>query len=178
MSPTQATMGSAPASPAGGANAGTSQAQAANAAVAPFIRATGFHRELILDTTVALTTSDQQQPVININSYGFLSALRLLVTGTAGSGWTTATTTEDGPWCVIKNLVLTTPSGNVNLINLDTGYGAYLIHKYGGYGGSEDPRADTATYLYTTGSGTAPTWMMGATVVGKPAATVMTSSPG
>lgn len=154
--PTAATMGGQAAASSNSANAGANQAQAAQAGIAPFIRATGFHRELILDTTVPLTTADQQQPVVNINAYGFLAAIRLLVTGTAGSGWTGATVTEDGPWSVIKNLVLTTPSGNVNLINLDSGYGAYLIHKYGGYGGLEDPKADLNTYVYTTGSATAP----------------------
>ena len=46
---------------------------------------------------------------------------------------------------------------------------------------SAPSRSDTSTLyvgrLTSTKTGTAPYWMIGATVVGKPAATVMTSSP-
>ena len=119
-----------------------------------FMQSTGFHREVIQDTTVTLTAADQPQTQISVNAYGFMAALRLIVTTTTAAVTTGAAVTEDGPFNAVKFFSLVPPSGNVPLINLDSLYSGYLIHKYGGYGGFEDIRADTSSYVYSAGGGT------------------------
>lgn len=139
-------------------NTAPAHAPAASPAVRNFMQSTGFHRELISDTSVTLTANDQPQQVIGINAYGYLAAIRLIVTTTTAGTVTTGTTVEDGPFSAVKNFSVVPPSGNVPLLNLDTLFSGYVLHKYGGYGGFEDIRADTATYSYSTGAGTAPTF--------------------
>lgn len=108
----------------------------------PFIRASQEHRESAgIDVTKTMTTSDQDLGVFDIPAYGYLRSLVILVQATGGSG-TSVTAGEDGPWNALKNIVLSEPNG-AQIVSFDTGYSAYLAHKWGGYraGKTSDFRA-------------------------------------
>lgn len=144
--PTAATM---PAT-AGGAPAGK---QAAPRMVVPFVRASGLHRELIDDRTVTLTTVQQDIAPIEVNAYGYMRSLFIVVTGTAGGG-TAATLTEDGPFNSLLNLQLMQPNG-FPFYQVSSGYSSYLIDKLGGYAYQQEAKLRDG-YAYTAGGGTAP----------------------
>lgn len=145
--PTAATMG-APAS-----SSGTQQATQAPTPMVPFIRGSGLHREIVFDNNFTLAGNTVDVPPIDINAYGYMRSIVLLVTGTAGAG-TGATTVEDGPWNAITNIQLQQPNG-FPFFQVSSGYSLYLINKYGGYAGYNDPKRDP-NFLYTIGGGTAP----------------------
>jgi len=146
--PTAATLGGATAS-----SSGTSQATQAPTPMVPFIRGSGLHRESVFDNSYTLTTNTQDIPPIDINAYGYMRSIFILITGTAGGG-TAVTTVEDGPFNVLQNIQLQQPNG-FPFYQVSSGYSSYLIHKYGGYAGYNDPKRDP-NFLYTIGGGTAP----------------------
>lgn len=146
----------APPAPTSNSGSATTAPAPASNFVRNFMQSTGFHRELIQDITVPLTAADQPQQQIPVNAYGFMAGIRLIVTQANTASTTGAAVVEDGPFAGVKNFSVVPPSGNVPLINLDSLFGGYLLHKYGGYGGFEDIRADTSSYTYTNGGGTAP----------------------
>jgi hypothetical protein len=79
---------------------------------------------------------------IQIPAVGFLFKMTLKVTVTT-SGGTTPAWTADGPFNAIESFTLRNASG-VNLITPVTGYGLYLMNKWGGqtaFGATADPRA-------------------------------------
>lgn len=126
---------------------GTAQSQQGSAAaspvsVVPFIRASQEHREAALDVSRLQTASDQDLGAFPIPAYGFLRAICLLVQAT-GSSVSGTTVTADAPFAAIKNITLAEPNGAV-IYQANSGYDAYLIHKYGGYRGNNDPRAHPA----------------------------------
>lgn len=151
--PTATTMGTA-----GGTSATTEGAQSPQvSALVPFIRASGLHREIVDDRTVTLTSADQDQQPIPINAYGYLRSLWVVVTtSSAGSGWTSAAYSEDGPWNALKNLQVLEPNG-ATLFQVSSGVSGYFINKYGGYRYGSDP-ACSPTYgtLAASLSATAP----------------------
>lgn len=116
----------------------------AAAAVVPFIRASAEHREPAgIDISRLLTTSDQDLGVFDIPAYGYVRSLFVLVTAAGGTGGSPAVTAvEDAPWSTLKNMALTEPNG-ATLSQFDTGFGAYLATKWGGYRDSigADPRS-------------------------------------
>lgn len=132
--PTGATMGTA------GGTAQTTDsknAQAQPTALVPFVRASGLHRELMTQVTYTQTTADQDIPPIDVPAYGYMRSLLILVSTTAGTG-SSSTTTEDGPFNALKNIQLMEPNGST-LYQVSSGYSSYLIHKYGGYRGYNEP---------------------------------------
>lgn len=139
--------------PANVQTAKNGQSQQAPQAVVPFIRASGLHRESVYDASFTLGTAQVDIPPIDINAYGYMRSVLILVTATAGAG-SGATLTEDGPWNVLQNIQLQQPNG-FPFVQLSSGYSLYLINKYGGYQGFNDPKQNS-NFLYTTGSGTAP----------------------
>lgn len=114
------------------------------AAVVPFIRASAEHREPAgIDVSRILTAADQDLGVFDIPAYGYARSIVLLVTAAGGTGGSPAVTAvEDAPWSTLKNIALTEPNG-ATLSQFDTGYGAYLATKWGGYRDSigADPKA-------------------------------------
>lgn len=144
--PTAATM---PATAGGGA----APKSGAPRIVVPFVRGSGLHRELIDDRTVTLLTNTQDIAPIEVNAYGYLRSLLIVVTGTAGAG-TGATLVEDGPYNVLQNLQLMQPNG-FPFYQINNGYHSYLIDKYGGYAYQQEAEFRDA-YTYTIGGGTAP----------------------
>jgi hypothetical protein len=139
----------------GSAQAGAQQAsQVAPTAVVPFVRGSGLHRESVFDSSFTLGSNTQDIPPIDINAYGYMRSVYILVSTTTPGGGTAVVTTEDGPWNVLQNIQLMQPNG-FPFYQVSSGYSAYLIHKYGGYQGYNDPKAP-GTYSYAIGGGTAP----------------------
>lgn len=119
-------------------------------AVVPFVRASAEHREPAgIDVSRQMTTSDQDLGVFDVPAYGYLRAIVLLVTSSGGSG-TSVTATEDAPFNILKNVALTEPNG-ATILSVSSGYSLYLINKYGGYRGFNDPRQSPA-YSVSVGS--------------------------
>lgn len=129
--------------------------QSAPTPVVPFIRGSGLHRESVFDSTYTLTGNTQDIPPIDINAYGYMRSVMVLVTTASAGGGSAVTLVEDGPFNVLQNIQLLQPNG-FPFHQVTSGYSEYLINKYGGYEGYNDPRADQYNYSYTTGSGTAP----------------------
>jgi len=107
-----------------------------NAAVAvatvPFIRASAEHREPAgIDVSRQITTSDQDLGVFDVPAYGYVRSLTFVVQATGGSG-TSVTASEDSPFNALKNIFLTEPNGAV-ILQFNSGYDAFLAHKWGGY---------------------------------------------
>lgn len=144
--PTAATM---PAS----AGAGADKGKSAPRMVVPFIRGSGLHRETIYDNTHTLTTVQQDVPPIEVNAYGYMRSLLIIVTGTAGAG-TGATLVEDGPFNALLNLQLQQPNG-FPFYQVSNGFHSYLIDKLGGYQYQQEAKLRDG-YTYTAGGGTAP----------------------
>ena len=144
--PTTVTAGGTQETTKGGGN----RADQKQVATVPFIRASQLHREPCgIDVSRQLLTSDQDLGVFDIPAYGFLRAIVIEVTSTGGTG-TAVTLTEDAPWNVIKNIALTEPNG-ATLSAVTSGYSLYLIDKYGGYRGYNDPKSGP---VYSTSVGT------------------------
>jgi hypothetical protein len=108
----------------------------------------------VFDSSFTLGTNTQDIPPIDVNAYGYMRSLYILVSTTAAGGGSAVTTTEDGPWNVLQNIQLMQPNG-FPFYQVSSGYSSYLIHKYGGYQGYNDPKAP-GTFSYAIGGGTAP----------------------
>ena len=123
------------------ANNSSNSKSAAPVAVTPFVRASMEHRELNSDISRALTTSQQDLGAIDINAYGYLRNIVLLVQATGGSG-TGVAGAEDAPFNVLQSIQIAEPNGSV-IANFNTGYDLYLANKYGGYRNTvgTDPRS-------------------------------------
>lgn len=106
----------------------------------PFIRASGLHRETMLDRNITLTNAEQDLGLIDVPAYGYLRAIVLDVTvsGSVDAGSDTAAQ-ADAPWCLLKNILFQEPNGST-IFQANNGYDLYLINKYGGYRGFNDPK--------------------------------------
>jgi hypothetical protein len=130
--------------------AGNGASQPMQGAV-PFIRASQEHRESAgIDRTVALSGAAQDLGAFPIPAYGYIRALRILVTCTGGAG-TSAVYYEDAPFNALANILITEPNGAI-IDQFNSGYDAYLAMKYGGYVWSADPRQDAAYAAPTSGN--------------------------
>lgn len=123
--------------------------------IVPFVRGSGLHRENMYDSAFNLTSNTQDIPPIDVNAYGYMRSLVILVTTNTAGGGTAVTTQEDGPWNVLQNIQLMQPNG-FPFYQVTSGYSAMAIHKYGGYQGYNDPKAHPS-FSYSAGGGTAPT---------------------
>jgi len=125
-------------------NGGTGQTTASPATVAapvgavvPFQRASYLHRESTgYDVTSTVTSSQVTPANIPIPAYGFLRSILLKVSITTTGG--TPSLAVDGPWNILSGVTLKEPNGNP-IVQLD-GYPLYLVNKYGGFRGSNDPK--------------------------------------
>jgi hypothetical protein len=103
------------------------------------------------DNTTSTTTSTTDLPLFEVPPMGFLRGLTLWVIGTTAGNSATVTFAEDGPFNVFDSVTFEDPGGTPQLGPI-SGYELMLIHKYGGYAFSEDPRQEPI-YAATTGSG-------------------------
>jgi hypothetical protein len=152
--PTAATTSAPPSSNSGtGGTASDMSDTQSGGAVVPFIRGSGLHREAVYDGVWTPGANVQNIPQIDINAYGYARAIVIRVDGVVGVA-TGATLVEDGPFCALTNVQLLQPNG-FPFYQVSSGYSSYLIHKYGGYRGYNEPK-NWNKYAYTTGAGTAP----------------------
>lgn len=130
-----------------------SNSDKAPAVVVPFIRASDEHLEPgNLDVQRTLSASQQDLGTVDVPAYGYISHLYIFVEATgANNGLATVAFDEDGPWNVLQNIALTEPNG-AYIVQLNTGYDAYLVNKYGGYVNpvASDPMASPAYSLDAT----------------------------
>lgn len=114
----------------------------------PFTSSARRHREqmAIANATIpgsAAPFAATQIPEQSIPAYGFLRGLWLRVVASGGTG-TGATASADGPFNFFGVISITDPDG-APIYQVNNGYTAYLIHKYGGYlngAGIVDPKID------------------------------------
>lgn len=110
----------------------------------PFTSSARRHREqmaLASATVVAMVAT--QIPEQAIPAYGFLRGLWLRVVASGGAG-TGAVGSADSPFNVLGACSVTDPDG-APIYTVNSGYTAYLVHKYGGYvngAGIVDPKLD------------------------------------
>lgn len=113
----------------------------------PFTASARMHREqmALTTSTVAHTGAAWTATQITeqaIPSYGFLRGLWLRVTATGGTGTVAAVAKADAPFSALGVISITDPDG-APIYSVNSGYTAYLIHKYGGYfAGASDPKKD------------------------------------
>jgi hypothetical protein len=117
----------------------------------PFIRASAQHTEPTgYDVSTTMSASAVQTlPDIQVPAYGFLRAIWVVVTTTAGAG-TSVTLLEDAPFLALQNIVLQEPNG-AQICNFPSGYDLYLANKFGGYQSFNDPRM-SQNYSTTIGT--------------------------
>lgn len=134
MMPTGATMNQT-----AGGTAATTEGDSKKTAmpIVPFIRASGFHREVAFDTQGTMTAGDVDLGPFDVPAYGYMASLVLVVQATGGTG-TSVTLTEDAPWNLLKNIQLKEPNG-ATIFSVSSGFGLKLAHKYGGYRWGNDP---------------------------------------
>ena len=112
----------------------------------PFTASARMHREQMALTVSTVTHTGTGWTATQITeqaipSYGFLRGLWLRVTATGGTG-TVAVAKADAPFSSLGILSITDPDG-APIYSVNSGYSAYVIHKYGGYiAGACDPKKD------------------------------------
>lgn len=144
------------ASQPGGQTGSTSGASGQQAAL-PFTSGARRHREQMALANAVIAGSATpfaatQIPEQSVPAYGFLRGLWLRVVAAGGTG-TGATASADGPFNLFGAVSITDPDG-APIYSVNSGYTAYIIHKYGGYlngAGIVDPKLDN---FYSGVSGT------------------------
>ena len=113
----------------------------------PFTSSARRHREqmAVANSAFLLTANGTQIPEQAIPAYGFIRGLWLRVTATGGvNGGATVAATGDAPFNILGPVSVTDPDG-APIYQVNSGYTAYIIHKYGGYlngAGIVDPKLD------------------------------------
>lgn len=140
-----------------GHHGGTPQAAPAKpVARMPFIRGSGWGRYKFFDKSgLTLTSNTQDLGPIPVKAYDFMRSIVVDVTPTAPGGGTAVTLTEDGPWNMITGVKVDQPNGQT-MYSVSSAFNAAMIHAHGYYRNYNDPR-QYQNFIYTTGSGTAPT---------------------
>src|SRR5450830_367024 len=110
----------------------------------PFTSSARRHREqmALSSATIPLMVATQI-PEQSIPAYGFLRGLWIRVVASGGTG-AGAVASADAPFNVLGACSVTDPDG-APIYTVNSGYTAYLIHKYGGYtygAGITDPKLD------------------------------------
>ena len=135
----------------------TSPAASGGGGVIPFVRGSGLSRYKFYDSsTLTLLTNTQDLGPIPIKAFDYMRSLLIIVSTVTAGGGSGATTVEDGPFISLTNVKVEQPNGQT-MYQTPSGWESAMIHKYGGYAGYNDPRAQNS-FAYSTGSGTAPTF--------------------
>ena len=111
--------------------------------------------EIDYDVVTTGTTSTQDLPVLNVPPAGFLRGLYVLVETTSGNtGTVSVAFKEDAPFNVLETITLEDVN-NQPIVGPISGHDLYLINKYGGYAGFNDPKSAPAPAYYAlSGVGT------------------------
>lgn len=132
----------------GGQTGSTGSSHSGANAQLPFTSGARRHREQMALANAVITNSTNtfpaaQIPEQSIPAYGFLRGIWLRVTSAGGSGGSAAGT-ADAPFNFFGAISITDPDG-APIYSVNSGYTAYIIHKYGGYltgAGFVDPKLD------------------------------------
>lgn len=126
---------------------GTGQRQGAGGkrTAVPFTRASVEHTEPTgYDVSVPMTAGLTTLPDIVVPAYGFLRAVKILVTTSGAAG--ASVFGSDGPFNALQNIVLQEPNG-AQICNFPSGYDLMLAQKHGGYWHGNDPRRSNSTSI-------------------------------
>ncbi len=121
------------------ADASAPAATASAGSTVPFQRASILHRENTnYDQTLNLGAAGLTAPIIYIPAYGFLRSvlLRIDVASVGGA----PALQPDGLYSAVAGLTLQEPNGQP-IFQVQGGHNLYLISKYGGYRGFNEPKA-------------------------------------
>lgn len=123
----------------------------------PFTKASREHTEgAFVDNTVSAASfgaGPTQIGPFDIPAFGYARSILLLVQATGGAaGLNNAVSAADGPWSVIRSVVLKDVNGQP-IIGPFTGYDLMLVNKWGGYSFDGDPtRHPSFSDVATTGN--------------------------
>lgn len=125
----------------------------APALLVPFTRAAREHVEQFVDASQIITSTSTQLGPYDVPAYGFMRGIYLQVDATGGAGGAaTVTALEDAPWSAIQEVSVLDVNG-APIVGPLSGYDLFLIHKYGGYNYSSDPRQSPQYSAVATGAG-------------------------
>lgn len=116
-----------------------------------FATATYPHSEIADQRTHTIAAAAQTPQPIDLPAFGYLRAVWIEVACVTAGNAAVVAFREDAPWAVFDEIQLQDVSTQA-LVQL-TGYNAYLMHKYGGYGNSEDPTLDGFYVAPVVGAG-------------------------
>ena len=152
-------MAAPPTTPVTGGPTGTTSTAPATpsqpapaAKVVPFVRGSGLGRyKFFSQAGITLGAASQDLGPIDVKAYDYMRSILITVTQTnvAVSGGA-ATLPIDGPFNFFTNIMVKQPNGQT-MYQVSSGYHAFLIHKYGGYAGFNDPRS-YPEFSYTAGA--------------------------
>lgn len=127
-------------------------ASAPKATILPnsFAKAAKNHIEVGQTQTIVLSAAQQNLQPFVVPAYGYLREVILIITATTAGNAAAVTFNADGPWNVVRNMVLQ-DSGGAQLFQMG-GYAAWLAQKWGGYAFNGNLAADTRFYSATTGA--------------------------
>lgn len=117
----------------------------------PFAKAAKAHIETGQSHSITLSTAQQNLTPFIVPAYGYLREVVLIVSGVTAGNAAAVTFNADGPFNVIRNMVLQ-DSGGAQLVQLG-GYAAQAAYKWGGYVFNANQSADTRHYSAVTGAG-------------------------
>lgn len=123
----------------------------APALLVPFTRAAREHVEQFVDASQIITSTSTQLGPYDVPAYGFMRGIFLQVDATGGAGTSTVTALEDAPWSAIQEVSVLDVNG-APIVGPLSGFDLYLIHKYGGYSYSSDPRQSPQYSAVATGA--------------------------
>lgn len=122
-------------------NSNSNSKSSAPQILVPFARAAKPHVEQ--GQTFAVASPWGGKINAKIPTYGFLASIYITAVASGGSGVATVTATEDAPWNLFSNVLLTDVNGTP-IYNVD-GYSTFLARLYGGY---KLFRPDISTYAF------------------------------
>jgi hypothetical protein len=104
----------------------------------PFTRGAVDHAEPFFDQTFTLSAAQQILGPIDVAAYGYARAIVIQVDQVSATNAATVTVVEDSPWSLFAELVFQDVNGAPIFQN--SGYEAYVHHKYGGFRAQRDPK--------------------------------------
>lgn len=143
-----------PASQGGGTVVNVPSGQGADQqqqAYVPFSRASRLRTDAGRQLTGTITTATQQLSFTPLPTTGYLSTLYLVVVATAAGNSATVAFQADAPWNFFRTILFRDATG-IPILNLLTGYQAYLAAKWGAYRLGR-PEGSSLAFSTTTGSG-------------------------
>lgn len=116
-----------------------------------FAKAAKNHLETGQSQTITISAAQQNLQPFIVPAYGYLREVLLVITGTTAGNVAAVTFAADGPWNIIRSMVLQ-DSGGAQLFQMG-GFAAFLQMKWGGYAFNGNLALDTRFFSAVTGAG-------------------------